>query len=67
MLNMCEIDKQHVHVILRDSVRNMKKAMDDMAVLSVGCITYILQLAVDKGLLSQCIVTDSPANTRKVA
>ena len=30
MLNMCEIDKQRVHVILHDSTRNMKKAVGDM-------------------------------------
>ena len=33
---MCEIDKQRIHVILRDNVRNMKKAIDDM---EVPCIT----------------------------
>ena len=32
MLNVCEIDKQRVDVILHDSVRNMKKAMDDMEI-----------------------------------
>ena len=36
----CEIDKQRVHVILCDNVRNMNKAMEDMAVLSVGCIAH---------------------------
>ena len=30
MLNACEIDKQWVHAILHDNVRNMKKAMDVM-------------------------------------
>ena len=47
-----EIDKQHVHVILRDNVRNMKKAVDDMEVPSVGCVSHTLQLAVHEGLLS---------------
>ena len=44
----------------------MKKATDDMEVPSVGCISHTLQLTVHEGLLSQCSVTDSPANTRKV-
>ena len=64
MLNTCEIDKQRVHVILRDNIRNMKKAVDDMEVPSVGCISLLL--AVHEGLLSQCCITDSPAYTRKV-
>ena len=66
MLNSCEIEKQRVHVNLRDKIRNMKKAMDDMEVPSVGCIPQTLQLAVHKSLLSQCSITDSPANTRKL-
>ena len=59
MLNACEIDKQRVHVTLCNNVRNME-------VPSVGCISHTLQLAAHEGLLSQCSVTDSPANTRKV-
>ena len=46
-------------------VRNRKKAMIDMEVPSVGCVSRILQLAVHESLLSQCSVTVSPANTRK--
>ena len=53
-------------VILRDNVRNMKKAVDDMEVPSMGCVSHTLLLAVHEGLLSQCCITDSPANTRKV-
>ena len=51
---MCEIDKQRIHVILQDNVRSMKKAMDDMEVPSMGCVSNTLHLAVFKGLLSQC-------------
>ena len=66
MLNACEIDKQRIHIIWRDNVRNMEIAMDDMEVPSMDCISHTLQLAVHEGLLSQCSVTDSPANTRMV-
>ena len=44
-MNMCETDKQSIHVILRDSVRYKRKALDHMEVPSVGCITHTLQLA----------------------
>ena len=40
--------------------------MDDMKVPSVSCASHTLQLAAHEGLLSQCSITDSPANTRKV-
>ena len=66
MLNVCEIDKQHVHVILRDNARHMNKAVDDMEVPSTVCVSDTLQLAIHEGLLSQRSVTDSLANTRKV-
>ena len=52
MLNTCEIDKQRVHVTLPDNGRNMKKAVNDMEVPSVGSIAHTLQLAVHEGLLS---------------
>ena len=58
-----QIDKQCVHVILHDKVRSMQKAME---VPSVDCVMHTLQLAVHEGLLSQCSVTDLPANARKV-
>jgi len=66
MLNTWGIDKQQVHVILRDNARNMKKAMDYMGVPSVGCIAHTLQLVVHEGLLSQRSVTDTLANARKI-
>ena len=62
MLNTFEIDKKCVHIILRDNVSNMKKAMDDMEVPSTDCVSHTLQLAVYEGLLSQCSVIYSPDN-----
>ena len=32
----------------------------------MSCISHTLKLAVLEGLLSQCSITHSPANTRKV-
>ena len=40
--------------------------MDDMEVPSVGCVSHTPQLAVHKGLLSQCSIRDSPVNTSKM-
>ena len=40
MLNVCEIDKQRIHVILHDNVRNMKKEVDDVDVPSMGCVSH---------------------------
>ena len=47
------------------NVRNMKKAVDDMEVPRVCCVSHT-SAAVHEGLLSQCSITDSPVNTRKV-
>ncbi len=66
MLNSRGIEKQQVHVILRDNARNMKKSMDDMGVPSMGCVAHTLQLVVHEGLLSQRSVTDTLANTRNL-
>ncbi|KAI2648703.1 Zinc finger BED domain-containing protein 4 [Labeo rohita] len=53
MLEKWNISKSRVHVILRDNASNMKKAMDEMGVSSLGCFTHSLQLVVHQGLLSQ--------------
>ena len=66
MLNSWGIEKQHVHVILRDNARNMKKAMDDMGVPSMGCVAHTLQFIVHEGLLSQRSITYTLANARKI-
>ncbi|XP_036950720.1 zinc finger BED domain-containing protein 4-like [Acanthopagrus latus] len=66
MLNNWGIEKKRVHVILRDNAANMKRAMLDMGVQSLGCVAHTLQLVVHEGLLSQRSVTDTLANARKI-
>lgn len=66
MLNNWGIDKQHVHVIVRNNAANMKKAKRDMAVPSVGCVAHSCQLCVHEGLLSQHSVSDTLANARMI-
>lgn len=55
-----------MHVILRDNPRNMKEAMDELGVPSLGCTAHLLQLAVHEGFLSQLSIIDALANTRKI-
>lgn len=55
-----------VHGILRDNASNMKKAMDDLGVPSLGCVAHLLQLVVNEGLLSQRRVSDAIASVRKI-
>ncbi len=66
MLVKWNISKSCVHVILRDNASNMKKAMDEMGVSSLGCFAHSLQLVVHEGLLSQRSVSDALANCRKI-
>ncbi|KAL0200887.1 hypothetical protein M9458_004074, partial [Cirrhinus mrigala] len=66
MLNNWEIHLKKVHVILRDKASNMKAAMEDMAVPSLGCFAHTLQLVVHEGLMSQHSVSDALANSRKI-
>ncbi|KAK0154005.1 Zinc finger BED domain-containing protein 4 [Merluccius polli] len=65
-LNHWEIPLENVHVILRDNASNMKAAMEDMAVPSLGCLAHSLQLVVHEGLMSQRSVSDALANSRKI-
>ncbi|XP_065111239.1 zinc finger BED domain-containing protein 4-like [Paramisgurnus dabryanus] len=55
-----------VHVMLRDNASNMKKAMDNMGVRSLGCFAHSLQLVVNEGLLSQRSVSDAIAIGRQI-
>lgn len=66
MLNNWQIHLKKVHVILRDNASNMKAAMEDMAVPSLGCFAHTLQLVVHEGLMSQRSVSDALANSRKI-
>ncbi|KAI2666682.1 Zinc finger BED domain-containing protein 4 [Labeo rohita] len=66
MLVKWNISKSRVHVILHDNASNMKKAMDEMGVSSLGCFAHSLQLVVHEGLLSQRSVSDALANCRKI-
>lgn len=66
MLNHWNIPLARVHVILRDNASNMRAAMEDMGVPSLGCFAHTLQLVVHEGLISQRSVSDALANGRKI-
>lgn len=61
MLNTWKIEKSKVHVIFRDNASNVIKAMDRLGVPTLGCFAHTLQLIVNKGQLSQWIVSDALA------
>ncbi len=65
MLRDWKIDKKKVHVVLRDNAANMRKAMDQLGVPSLGCVAHSLQLVVHEGVLSKRAVSDALANGRK--
>ena len=66
MLDQFHIPLNKVHVILRDNASNMKRAMDNMGVRSLGCFAHTLQLVVNEGLLSQRSVSDAIAVGRHI-
>lgn len=53
-------------VILRDNASNIKKAMNDLGVPSLGCVAHSSQLVDNEGLLSQRSVSDAIAGARKI-
>ncbi|KAI2655629.1 Zinc finger BED domain-containing protein 4 [Labeo rohita] len=66
MLDQWHIPLNKVHLILRDNASNIKKAMDNMGVRSLGCFAHTLQLVVNEGLLSQRSVSDAIAIGRQI-
>lgn len=57
MLQTWDIHKSAVHVVLQDNAKNMH----DAELPSLLCVTHILQLAVNEGLLAQRSVADAVA------
>lgn len=66
MFDHWKIPLDKANVILRHNASNMKAAMQDMGVPSLGCLAHTLQLVVHDGLISQRSVNDALANARKI-
>ena len=52
-LSNWQINKENVHLFLRDNAANMERAMKDAGVVSFGCFAHSLKLVVHDGVLSQ--------------
>ncbi|KAM4808378.1 zinc finger BED domain-containing protein 4-like [Rhinophrynus dorsalis] len=66
MLETWGIQKSSVHVVVRDSARNMIRGMEDAGVQSISCVAHTLQLAVSEGLLSQRSIADAVGVGRRI-
>ena len=66
MLVKWKIPKSNIYAVLHDNASNMKKAMDEMNVPSLGCFTHTLQLVVHERLLSQRVLSEALTNGRKI-
>ena len=66
MLSNWNINKEHVHLVLRDNASNMEKAMRDADLNSYGCFAHTLQLVVKDGVISQRAVSDLLAVCRTI-
>ena len=58
MLLSWEINKENVHIVLRDNASNMARAMKDADLCSYSCFAHSLQLVVNDWVLCQCVVVD---------
>ena len=66
MLSSWNINKENVHLVLRDNASNMERAMKDAGVNSFGCFAHSLQLVVHDGVLNQRAVSDLLAVCRRI-
>jgi len=66
MLLSWEINKENVHIVLRDNASNMARAMKDADLCSYGCFAHSLQLVVNDGVLCQRAVVDLLAICRSI-
>lgn len=64
LLQVWQIPRERVHVVLRDNAANMAKVMREGGLPTLPCMAHTLQLAVHDGLLAQCIVSDILATGR---
>ncbi|KAM6995349.1 zinc finger BED domain-containing protein 4 [Tautogolabrus adspersus] len=66
MLQMWQIPRERVHVVLRDNAANMTKAMREARLPTLPCMAHTLQLAIHDGLLAQRMITDILATGRRI-
>ena len=59
-------DEDRIHLILRDNVTNIVKALTDASLPQFGCFAHTLQLVVHNGILSQKAVLNLLSASRKI-
>ena len=58
MLQIWEISRDKVHVVVSDNASNMVKAMRDACFMHFGCFAHSLQLVIKDGLFVQRAIND---------
>ena len=66
MLQVWNIDRSRVHILIRDNAANLVKGCNDANIKSVSCFIHTLQLVILEGLKSQRSLTDLIASCRKL-
>ena len=66
MMQKWKIDKERVHVVLRDGAANIVKGMCDADLPSISCFAHTLQLALNDGILCQSSVAELILSARKI-
>ena len=66
MMQKWKIDKERVHVVLRDGAANIVKGMCDADLPSISCFAHTLQLALNDGILCQSSVDELILSVRKI-
>ena len=66
MLQSWDLSKDKVHLVIRDNAANMIKGITDAGLQNLGCFAHTLQLVINDGVLSQRIVIDMLATSRKI-
>ncbi|KAJ8912831.1 hypothetical protein NQ315_014414 [Exocentrus adspersus] len=66
ILESWSIEKDKVHILLRDNAQNMKKGCIDCGINSEGCFIHSLQLVITGALKVHRTVTDTIASSRRI-
>lgn len=67
LTNSWAIDKQKIHLLMRDSGANMVRGCKDAEINSEGCFIHKLQLIINDSLQSQRTVSDMISTARRIA
>ena len=66
MLEGWGIQREQVHLLIRDNASNMVKAMREAVYPDLGCFAHMLQLIIHDGVLTQRAVTGTLANCCRI-